>query len=182
VVLTFGGSNTVYAFLKEAAKKRQFSTVVAEAAPGFRGHQMAKRLAALPNIVQTTVITDAAIFAMMARVNMVVVGARAVLANGGIMGSVGLNSVALAAQRHSVPFVVLTGLHKLSPEQVSTGPTPRRSEAPEIHALPLGEETKYSRLCLPSSLSPAVHSLPPYSLRGGAWDLGRHSLSIQRSR
>ena len=128
VVLTFGGSNTVYAFLKEAAKKRQFSTVVAEAAPGFRGHQMSKRLAALPNIVQTTVITDAAIFAMMARVNMVVVGARAVLANGGIMGSVGLMAVALAAQRHSVPFVVLTGLHKLSPEQVRTGPTPRRSE------------------------------------------------------
>jgi translation initiation factor eIF-2B subunit beta len=34
VVLTFGGSNTVFAFLKEAAKKRSFSTVVAEAAPG----------------------------------------------------------------------------------------------------------------------------------------------------
>jgi translation initiation factor 2B subunit (eIF-2B alpha/beta/delta family) len=48
----------------------------------------------------------------------VVVGARAVLANGGIMGSNGLMAVALAAQRHSVPFVVLTGLHKLSPEQV----------------------------------------------------------------
>jgi translation initiation factor 2B subunit (eIF-2B alpha/beta/delta family) len=36
---------------------------------------MAKRLAALPNVVQTTVITDAAIFAMMARVNMVRVAA-----------------------------------------------------------------------------------------------------------
>jgi hypothetical protein len=42
----------------------------------------------LPNVVQTTLISDAAVFAMMARVNMVIVGARAVLANGGVMGAV----------------------------------------------------------------------------------------------
>lgn len=76
-----------------------------------------RRLAALPSVVQTTVIADAAIFAMMARVNMVVVGARAVLANGGVVGPLGLHTVALAAARHAVPLVVLTGLHKLSPEQ-----------------------------------------------------------------
>ena len=52
---------------------------------------------------------------MMARANMVVVGAHAVLANGGMLGMCGAHMVALAASRHAVPFVVLTGLHKLSP-------------------------------------------------------------------
>ena len=45
----------------------------------------------------------------------VLVGAHAVLANGGIICPSGINMVALAARKHSVPFVVLVGLHKLSP-------------------------------------------------------------------
>lgn len=43
------------------------------------------------------------------------VGAHALLANGGVMTGVGSHLVALAAKRHAVPFVVLVGLHKLSP-------------------------------------------------------------------
>jgi hypothetical protein len=114
--------------------------------------------------VQTTLIADSAVFAMMARVNkvgaavvylrveldlwrqattvcmhshtllvcpahcllpahlscplfcwQVLVGAHAVLANGGVIAPAGVHMVALAAKRHSVPFVVLVGLHKLSP-------------------------------------------------------------------
>lgn len=42
-------------------------------------------------------------------------GAHAILANGGVMAPCGAHLVALAAKRHSVPFVVLAGLHKLSP-------------------------------------------------------------------
>jgi translation initiation factor eIF-2B subunit beta len=45
----------------------------------------------------------------------VLVGAHAVLANGGVIAPAGVHLVALAAQRHSIPFVVLVGLHKLSP-------------------------------------------------------------------
>ena len=45
----------------------------------------------------------------------VLVGAQAVLANGGVISACGINMVALAAKKHSVPFVVLVGLHKLSP-------------------------------------------------------------------
>ena len=43
----------------------------------------------------------------------VIVGAHAVMANGGVIAPVGLNMVALAAQRHAVPFVVLAGAHKV---------------------------------------------------------------------
>lgn len=40
-------------------------------------------------------------------------GAHAVMANGGVIAPVGMNMVALAAQRHAVPFVVLAGVHKV---------------------------------------------------------------------
>lgn len=45
----------------------------------------------------------------------VLVGAHAVLANGGVIAPAGVHTVALAAKRHQIPFVVLVGLHKLSP-------------------------------------------------------------------
>lgn len=35
------------------------------------------------------------------------------MANGGVIGPVGLNMVALAAKRHAVPFVVVAGCHKV---------------------------------------------------------------------
>lgn len=43
----------------------------------------------------------------------VIVGAHAVMANGGVIAPIGLNMVALAAKRHAVPFVVLAGIHKV---------------------------------------------------------------------
>lgn len=43
----------------------------------------------------------------------VIVGAHAIMANGGLIAPVGLNMVALAAQRHAVPFVVVAGSHKV---------------------------------------------------------------------
>ncbi|RDX82463.1 Translation initiation factor eIF-2B subunit beta, partial [Mucuna pruriens] len=114
VILTLGSSKTVLEFLYAAKEKqRSFKVFVAEGAPRYQGHLLAKELAARG--LQTTVITDSAVFAMISRVNMVIVGAHAVMANGGVIAPVGLNMVALAAQRHAVPFVVLAGSHKLCP-------------------------------------------------------------------
>lgn len=45
----------------------------------------------------------------------VIVGAHAVLANGGVIAPAGMHMVALAARKFSIPFVILVGLHKLSP-------------------------------------------------------------------
>ena len=113
VILTFGSCRSVHLFLREAAKKRRFQVVVAEGAPGYEGQKLARELAT--DGVPTTCITDSAVFAMMARANMVLMGAHAVLANGGMLGQSGSHMVALAAARHAVPVVVLTGMHKLSP-------------------------------------------------------------------
>ncbi|XP_065634012.1 uncharacterized protein LOC111999363 isoform X2 [Quercus suber] len=114
VILTLGSSRTVLEFLCAAKeKKRSFRVFVAEGAPRYQGHLLAKDL--VTRGLQTTLITDSAVFAMISRVNMVIVGAHAVMANGGVIAPVGLNMVALAAQRHAVPFVVLAGSHKLCP-------------------------------------------------------------------
>ncbi|KAK4742776.1 hypothetical protein SAY87_000777 [Trapa incisa] len=114
VILTLGSSRTVLQFLCAAReKKRLFWVFVAEGAPRYQGHLLAKELVARG--LQTTLITDSAVFAMISQVNMVIVGAHAVMANGGVIAPVGLNMVALAAKRHAVPFVVLAGSHKLCP-------------------------------------------------------------------
>lgn len=114
VILTLGSSRTAFEFLRAAKeKKRSFRVVVAEGAPRYQGHALAKEL--VSRGLQTIVIRDSAVFAMISRVNMVVVGVHAVMANGGVIAPVGMNMVALAAQKHAVPFVVVAGIHKLCP-------------------------------------------------------------------
>ncbi|XP_078442077.1 nagB/RpiA/CoA transferase-like superfamily protein [Wolffia australiana] len=114
VILTLGRSRTVKEFLCAAKEKnRSYRVFVAEGAPRYQGHVLAKELVAKG--LEATVITDSAVFAMISRVNMVIVGAHAIMANGGIMAPVGLNMVALAAQKHAVPFVVVAGSHKMCP-------------------------------------------------------------------
>ncbi|KAL6056085.1 GCD complex subunit gcd7 [Balamuthia mandrillaris] len=113
VIMTFGLSRTVEEFLKAAARKRKFEIIVAESAPSFTGQETAASMSKVG--IETTLIPDSAIFAMMARVNKVIVGTHAVLANGGLIALSGTHALALAAKHHEVPFVVTVGLYKLSP-------------------------------------------------------------------
>eukprot|EP00996_Jenningsia_fusiforme_P000249 NODE_1202_length_1646_cov_34.623043_g1067_i0.p1 GENE.NODE_1202_length_1646_cov_34.623043_g1067_i0~~NODE_1202_length_1646_cov_34.623043_g1067_i0.p1 ORF type:complete len:479 (-),score=53.06 NODE_1202_length_1646_cov_34.623043_g1067_i0:81-1517(-) len=114
LILTIGSSYTVETFLKHAAKKRKTLQVfVAECSPTCLGHDFAAKLAEAG--IKTTVITDSMIFAVMTRVTKVLIGAHAVLADGGIVARAGTHLLALAAQAHRIPVVVLTGLNKLSP-------------------------------------------------------------------
>lgn len=114
VILTYGKSKTVEHFLKAAAaKKRNFQVVVCEDAPMYGGHEMAKSLA--NSGIDTIVIHDSAAFAIMARVNKVLLSAHAVLANGGLITSSGSNMIALAAHNNAVPVVCITGMFKLCP-------------------------------------------------------------------
>ena len=113
VVLTFGRSKTVMEFLKAAARKRTFSVIVAESAPQYEGRQTARDLSR--EGIKATVVTDSAVFALMTRVNKVIIGVRAVLANGGLLAHAGAYLIAMAAKAHHVPLVVLSGLYKFTP-------------------------------------------------------------------
>lgn len=114
VVLVYGNSNGAVSFLRNAGEKiPSFEVYVAETTDVHASHEMATKLSSYG--IDTTVITDSAIFALMARVNKVIIGARAVMANGGILSDNGTNMVSTAAKHHSVPVVCVTGLYKLCP-------------------------------------------------------------------
>lgn len=113
VILTFGHSKSVESVLLGASKKRKFHVVVTENAPSYSGHFMAETLS--KNGINTTLISNSSIFAVMSRVNKVIIGASSVMAKGGLIGQSGLHQLCLAANHFSVPVVVITGLHKLTP-------------------------------------------------------------------
>lgn len=117
LILTIGYNACVEEFLTKTAPRRNFRVVVAEGCPSYGGHNLAKQLIAAN--IETTVINDSAIFAVMSRVNKVILGTSAMFANGGLKATIGSHLVALAAKEHSVPLYVLAPIHKLSPEHHS---------------------------------------------------------------
>ena len=68
-------------YFQNAARKRKFHVIVAECAPSYQGQELAATLA--KNKIESTVITDSAVFAMMSRVNKVIIGTHTVMASGG---------------------------------------------------------------------------------------------------
>ena len=117
VILTHSRSKTLLEFFKKPLANKgaplRFEVFCAESAPSFDGQRMAKELASAG--IRTTVISDSAVFAMMARVNKVIIPCHAVMANGGIICMAGTHALCLAAKHHRVPVLCVTGLYKLSP-------------------------------------------------------------------
>ena len=75
IILTMGHSIDVEAFLKQAGRVRKFQVIVLETCPSFKGQEMACSLS--ESGIDTTVINDSAVFAVMSRVNKVLLGAHA---------------------------------------------------------------------------------------------------------
>jgi len=117
IILTLGYSHTVEQFFRYAAsKKRQFHVFILEHAPFYTGHKMAINLSQDPKYpVPVTVVTDSAVFAIMARVNKIVIGTRSLLANGGLTAKTGTYNLALAAKNYNVPLLVCAPPYKFSP-------------------------------------------------------------------
>lgn len=115
VVLVLGHSKTIELFVKAAAarSRRPFRVVVAEGAPRLSGRTMAKALRG--SSCRVTLIHDAAVCAVMPRVDRVLLSAHAVLADGGLVAPAGGLVAALAARECSVPVVCVTGIFKLCP-------------------------------------------------------------------
>ncbi|PPQ68141.1 hypothetical protein CVT25_014067 [Psilocybe cyanescens] len=113
IILTLGMSKTVEQFLKAAAHVRNYSVIVAETAPSYNGREMAKSLSS--SGISTFLVPDSSIFALMSRVNKVILGAHVILANGGMFAVSGSLMAATAARAHSTPVVVCAGQFKLTP-------------------------------------------------------------------
>ncbi|KXT09664.1 hypothetical protein AC579_3017 [Pseudocercospora musae] len=132
IILTHTSSQTVQRFLITAARKRKFTVVCAEAYPNDHADTHAtivsggvkqgedeeegerwKPLTAMG--INVIVIPDSAVFALMARINKVILAPHTVLANGSLIAAAGASTIAQAAKVHHVPVVVLSGVYKLSP-------------------------------------------------------------------
>ncbi|TBU35453.1 eukaryotic translation initiation factor 2B beta subunit [Dichomitus squalens] len=113
IILTIGHSRTVEAFLKSAGHTRNYTVIVAETAPSYSGHDMARALSAAG--ISTFLVPDSSIYAIMSRVNKIILGAHAILANGGLVAITGSLLAATAARAHSTPVVVCAGQFKLTP-------------------------------------------------------------------
>jgi translation initiation factor eIF-2B subunit beta len=132
IILTHTSSTTVQKFLVKAASKRKFTVIHAESYPNnhdathatvsgtsaadeenlsFEAFQ--KPLIALG--ITVILIPDSAVFALMSRVNKVILGTHSVLANGGLIAAAGTRVIARAAKVHQTPVVVVSGVYKLSP-------------------------------------------------------------------
>ncbi|XP_078090697.1 translation initiation factor eIF2B subunit beta [Mustelus asterias] len=155
VIMTLSRSPTVEAFLKDAARKRSFHVIVAECAPYCQGHEMSVALSAAG--IETTVITDAAIFAVMSRVNKVIIGTKTILANGGLRAVNGAHTLALAARHHSTPVIVCAAMFKLCPEFPNEENTFHKFVSPQ-EVLPF---TEGEILCKVSAYCPVFDYVPP---------------------
>jgi translation initiation factor eIF-2B subunit beta len=133
IILTHTSSQTVQKFLIAAARKRKFTVIHAEAYPndhvdthatiltgGKKGddddEEADERWKPLISMgIQVILIPDSAVFALMSRVNKVILAPHTVLANGGLIAATGALTIAQAAKVHQTPVVVVSGVYKLSP-------------------------------------------------------------------
>ncbi|MDP6651696.1 MAG: hypothetical protein QGF90_06260 [Gammaproteobacteria bacterium] len=112
VIMTHSISSTVknvFAHLSESQPTVEI--IITESRPGDEGKLLTAFLSELG--LNTTCITEAQIDLLMPKVNKVVVGADAVLADGSIINKRGTNVMALSARYHSVPFYVCAESFKL---------------------------------------------------------------------
>lgn len=132
IILTHTSSTTVQKFLLKAAAKRKFTVIHAESYPN--DHEDVHRTVSGNNHgdeeslsfeafqkplielgITVILIPDSAVFALMSRVNKVILGTHSVLANGGLVAAAGTRVIARAAKVHQTPVVVVSGVYKLSP-------------------------------------------------------------------
>ncbi|THC92212.1 hypothetical protein EYZ11_008305 [Aspergillus tanneri] len=132
IILTHTSSTTVQKFLLKAAAKRKFTVIHAESYPNNHEATHATVSGTAPNDeeilssesfqkplialgITVILIPDSAVFALMSRVNKVILGTHSVLANGGLVAAAGTRVIARAAKVHQTPVVVVSGVYKLSP-------------------------------------------------------------------
>ncbi|KAI5959698.1 GCD7 [Candida theae] len=108
-------SDTILHFLLKARLKRKFTVLVTENFPNDlqKAQVFAKTLA--ENNIETVIIPDTTVYAVMSRVGKVIIGTNAVFANGGCLSSSGVASVVECAKEHRTPVFAVSGLYKLSP-------------------------------------------------------------------
>ncbi|SPJ11692.1 eukaryotic translation initiation factor 2b, subunit 2, putative [Plasmodium sp. DRC-Itaito] len=112
VILTLGYSAGVEKFLKTINKKKDgISVIVVGGDINRNGFKMSQSLS--DDGVDTTYISDAAVFAVIPKVTKVLLGSVAVSSTGGAITKIGAYNIACSAQLHSKPIIIVLPLFKL---------------------------------------------------------------------
>ena len=167
VILTLGYSQAVLNFL--TANNFKSIVLLPERAPDYDGYKMAQILK--ERTVKAIVLPDSAIFAILPKVQKIIVPARFVLANGGIISYSLAAPLALAAKHHSTPFIALYWEMKLT----RTMPSPNTSFA--LLASPTGLASRQPDLNSPVLLNPSCDYVPPELITLMVGPSGAHSPS-----
>ena len=167
VVLTTGHSRVVVALLLEAAKSTHFSVIVAESHPEGDGHATAQHLVAAG--VPVTIIEDAAVAHAMARSQMVLCGAEAVVESGGVISKTGTYQMAIVAAACKKPVYVAaesTKFARMFPLSQTDLPA---HESSRVHAAFVGRAPPPPELALEK---PSRDYTPPCYITMLVTDLG----------
>lgn len=96
-------------------KRQGCRLVVTESRPGFEGRVLA--VLASQKGLSVRLITDASIFAMLKDVHMVLMGADAILSDGGAINKMGSGAIACCAHALGVPVYILAERRKIVPAE-----------------------------------------------------------------
>ncbi len=117
VVFTHCHSSTVTHILRKAKEQgKKFEVICTETRPVFQGRITAQELLSLD--IKTTFIVDSAARSFMRNVDLVIVGADAITAEGNVINKIGTGTIALLAHEARKPFYVVAELLKFDPATV----------------------------------------------------------------
>lgn len=163
-ILTHCHSSTVEKILTTAAKSKRLSVYCTETRPLFQGRITAKALSTV--IPDVHLIVDSAVASIMHKVDMVLVGADMILAQGQLVNKIGTAGIAAIAYAHHVPFYVAAELWKFDESsrygfirEIEQRPTSEIATEKEV-----GERTKI--------LNPAFDFTGPRYITGYITELG----------
>jgi len=113
-VLTHGWSRVVASILLKAAETKHFDIILLEGRPDAAGAKAARAYASHESKIPTTVVLDSAMGHVMEMVDVVLVGAEAVVENGGFVNKMGTYALATCAKAHGKPFYVASESYKFA--------------------------------------------------------------------
>ncbi|KAL6930702.1 related to Translation initiation factor eIF-2B subunit beta [Hanseniaspora guilliermondii] len=143
-------------------KKRNFTCIITESYPNNleKAQKFALKLSDLG--IDTIIIPDSMVFAVMNKIGKVIIGCKQIFSNGSaIVSSTGVQTVVQCAKEFRVPIIVMAGLYKLSslsPFDIKEnylevgGSKLTGSLLPKQHKV-VGDEGDYSRLIMVNNIN-----------------------------
>ncbi len=116
-IMTHCNSNAAISIMTAAHKEGKNITVIAtESRPRWQGHLTIRQLD--ENGIKTSLIVDSAVRYFMKEVDLVVMGADAVTANGSVINKIGTSQLALAAHEARKNVIIAAETYKFSPRSL----------------------------------------------------------------